>query len=125
MMCKKEPFWSKNSKDRWEQLIFNTEFLKNTLSEFSKLNCEYCGKENLKIYEWCHKSNVSDMATADHFYPKSKYEELKQNEKNLIVCCHDCNNKKKDDIWSLSEIKHPLKKSKISEIKSLEQYLLV
>ena len=60
------------------------------------------------------------MATADHFYPKSKYENLKQIEDNLVVCCHNCNNKKGDNLWSVKEIKFPLKKTKLKEIKLLE-----
>jgi len=119
-MCEKEPYWSKKNKDKWEQLIFNTNFLKKIKQEFGEINCEYCGKKNLTIYEWCQKSNVSDMATADHFYPKSKYENLKQIEDNLVVCCHNCNNKKGDNLWSVKEIKFPLKKTKLKEIKLLE-----
>jgi 5-methylcytosine-specific restriction endonuclease McrA len=122
-MCSKNPFWANKNKDKWDQLQFNTEFLKKVESECGELRCEYCGKENLKIYEWCHKTNLSDVATADHFYPKSKYPNIKQNEYNLVVSCYTCNDKKRDGIWLLDEIKFPLKNTKILEIKSLNHYL--
>lgn len=124
-MCSQNPNWAKYNKDRWSQLKFNTEFLKKMESECGGLHCEYCGKSDLKVYEWCHKSVTSDMATADHFYPKSKYDSIKQDERNMIVSCHDCNNKKRDDLWLVEEIKYPLKKTKYEEISQLSTYLLV
>ncbi len=47
------------------------------------------------------------MATADHFYPVSKYPNLKKNPRNLLVSCYSCNNQKKDKIWDKSKIKYP------------------
>lgn len=123
-MCNKNPKWAKYNKSRWSQLKFNTEFLKKMELEYGELRCEYCGKPNLKVYEWCHKSDISDMATADHFYPKSKYDSIKQDGRNIVVSCHDCNNKKQDDLWSVDMIKFPLKKTKYEEINQLYEYLL-
>ena len=74
-MCKKEPFWAKKNTEKWEQLKFNISFLKKINKKEGSLHCEYCGKEDLKVYDWCEKVKLSDVATVDHFYPKSKYKE--------------------------------------------------
>jgi 5-methylcytosine-specific restriction endonuclease McrA len=47
------------------------------------------------------------MATADHFLPRATYPELAKEYSNLKVCCHKCNQKKKDDIWDESTLKYP------------------
>ena len=49
-MCKKEPFWAKKNIEKWEQLKFNINFLKKINKKEGSLHCEYCGKENLKVY---------------------------------------------------------------------------
>ncbi len=120
MKCKNEtPFWAKKSPEKWEQLKFNTEFLKKVLREEQELKCEYCGKEDLIIYEWCQKVNPNNVATIDHFYPKSKYEDLKRNEDNLVVSCHGCNTKKKDILWDFDKLKFPIKENKIDLLKNI------
>tara|TARA_R110001592_G_scaffold104103_3_gene293014 strand:- start:5784 stop:6149 length:366 start_codon:yes stop_codon:yes gene_type:complete len=120
MKCKNEtPFWAKKSPEKWEQLKFNTEFLKKVLREEQELKCEYCGKEDLIIYEWCQKVNPNNVATIDHFYPKSKYEDLKRNGDNLVVSCHGCNTKKKDILWDFDKLKFPIKENKIDLLKNI------
>lgn len=85
--------------DKWEQLHFNYDFLKDMEIGYGPLWCVYCGKEELKIYHWREKPNYSDMATADHFIPRSEAPELSKVRSNLRVCCWDCNNKKGSDRW--------------------------
>ena len=118
-MCDEKPFWAKKNKEKWRQLSFNINFLKKINKENKGLHCEYCGKKNLKVYDWCQKLNLDDVATVDHFYPKSKYQGLKREEKNFIVSCYSCNNKKKDTLWSLDDIKYPINKVKILELKTI------
>lgn len=119
-MCSKEPFWAKKNLERWLQLKFNIEFLKKTKLEHGELHCEYCGKKDLVIYEWCEKTNNDNVATVDHFYPKSKYEDLKMNEDNFVVSCYSCNSQKEDKIWPKENIKYPFKKDKIINLISVE-----
>ena len=103
----------------FKQMLYNTKFLQHVLKQHGELHCEYCGKENLVIYDWCEKLNLSDVATVDHFYPKSKYKDLKKNKDNLVISCYDCNNKKKDVLWDVEKIKHPINKDKVSNIKKI------
>jgi 5-methylcytosine-specific restriction endonuclease McrA len=114
-MCKK-PFWAKKNTDKWLQLEFNIEFLKKTKLKHGGLHCEYCGKENLIVYEWCEKINHENVATVDHFYPKSKFEDLKMDENNFVVSCYNCNSKKRDMILSVDEIKFPLNEEKLNNL---------
>jgi len=119
MSCVGEPFWAKKNRLRWDQLEFNLSFLKETLKSNGELHCEYCGEESLIIYDWCQKVNISNVATVDHFYPKSKYDYLKKNKDNLVVSCYGCNNKKKDVLWEVEKIKYPINKNKINNIKKI------
>ena len=85
-------------------------------------NAELCKAKfvnDLKVYDWCEKVKLSDVATVDHFYPKSKYKELKKNEKNFIISCYKCNNKKRDKLWEIEKIKFPLNNSKVEELKTI------
>lgn len=86
---------------KFKQLLFNTYFLRKIKSKYGNLHCVYCGKKNLKIYHWnerrCHRD---DMATADHFIPKSINPDIfAMDESNLRVACSNCNNKKADYYW--------------------------
>jgi 5-methylcytosine-specific restriction endonuclease McrA len=119
MPCVGEPFWAKKKRIRWDQLKFNLSFLKETLSSNGELHCEYCGKQSLVIYDWCEKVDLSNVATVDHFYPKSKYQSLKKDKDNLVVSCYSCNNKKKDMLWEVEKIEYPIDKDKISNIKKI------
>ena len=83
MPCVGEPFWAKKKRIRWDQLKFNLSFLKETLSSNGELHCEYCGKQSLVIYDLCEKVDLSNVATVDHFYPKSKYQSLKKDKDNF------------------------------------------
>lgn len=111
-----KPSWAYGKEERWNQLEFNKNFLRKVENECGTLFCEYCGKGDLVIYEWWEKSNHTIMATVDHFYPVSKFNKLKQNEKNFIVSCVVCNTKKKDDIWDVESIKHPRNNEIISTL---------
>jgi 5-methylcytosine-specific restriction endonuclease McrA len=118
-MCKKEPFWAKKNGERWSQLQFNLKFLREQKLKYGDIHCEYCGKKDLIIYDWCENTNLIDVATVDHFYPKSKYDSLKQEEKNFVIACYSCNSNKKDDMWDFMEIKYPLNNEKIEELKAI------
>ena len=95
--------------EKFKQMLFNTKFLQDMLKKYGELHCEYCGKKNLRLYHWKHDKIKSyhDMATADHFLPRAVYPELSKDYDNLKVCCHKCNQKKKDDIWDESTLKFP------------------
>jgi 5-methylcytosine-specific restriction endonuclease McrA len=115
-MCNTKPFWAKKNEEKWLQLKFNIDFLKNTKIKYGELHCEYCGKKDLVIYDWCEKINHYDVATVDHFYPKSKYREYKRDEKNFIVSCYSCNSQKEDKIWPKEAIKFPLNEEKLNNL---------
>src|SRR3954469_25512529 len=52
----------------FQQMLFNTQFLRDMQKLHGKLWCVYCGKKGLKIYHWQENDKVhSIMATADHF----------------------------------------------------------
>lgn len=95
--------------DKFKQMLFNTKFLQHMRDKYGELHCEYCGKKNLRLYHWKYDKIKShhDMATADHFLPRALYPELAKDYDNLKVCCHKCNQKKKDDIWDESTLKYP------------------
>ena len=118
-MCKKEPFWAKKNEEKWSQLKFNINYLKKKVLEHEKLHCEYCGKKDLKVYDWCEVVNLDDVATVDHFYPKSKFDDLKKEEKNFVIACYSCNNKKRDNLWETNEIKFPLEENKINQLQKI------
>lgn len=115
-MCEENPSWSNKKIDKWIQLKTNTDFLKSIIDNYGSLHCEYCGKSDLKLYGWCEKSNREDMATVDHFYPKSKFTHLSLDQRNFIVSCYECNSKKEDKLVTVDFIKFPLKLSKINEL---------
>ena len=101
----KRPKWSYKYPERWDRLQLHYNFLKKTEVDCGTLWCEYCGLSDLKIYAWYDKPNRLDMATVDHFFPKSKYPELANEETNFIVSCSHCNENKKDGIWSENDVK--------------------
>lgn len=105
---------------KFKQITFNTEFLYGILNEYNELHCEYCGKPDLIIYDWFERNKIKDqMATADHFFPKSLDRALLAMEiKNLVVCCFNCNNKKADKIWKTDTLRFPYPETinKINEL---------
>lgn len=113
------PSWGKKNPEKWERLKFNRDYLKKLEKKHGNLHCEYCGLPDLVIYEWYEKPNRSNMATVDHFYPKSKFESLTLNEDNFIVSCDPCNSKKSDTLWDLEKIEYPLCESKLEKLNSL------
>lgn len=114
----KEPFWAKKNLERWEQLEFNTLTLLNIEDEEDTLHCEYCNKQNLKVYQWYEKAKREDAATADHFYAKCNYPHLAKNDKNIVVACMDCNEKKDDKEPNIEDVKYP-RKDTIENLKGL------
>ena len=102
----KKPWWAKKNEEKWEQLLFNYNLLTEIKKKNGELHCEYCGKPELKIYKWYERLNKKDVATVDHFLPKSQYPDLAKEPTNLIVCCDSCNNKKGDKLWEESTIKY-------------------
>ena len=94
---------------KFKQMLFNTKFLQFMIKEYGELHCEYCGKKDLVLYHWKYDKvkNNDDMATVDHFLPRATYPELAKDYDNLKVCCHKCNQEKKDDIWDKSTLKFP------------------
>ena len=94
---------------KFKQMLFNTKFLQHMLKEHGELHCEYCGKEDLRLYHWKYDKvkSYDDMATADHFLPRATHPELAKDFDNLKVCCHKCNQDKKDDLWEETTLKHP------------------
>jgi 5-methylcytosine-specific restriction endonuclease McrA len=85
---------------RFEQLLFNSYFLRKMKSTYKKLHCVYCGRKNLRIYHWNEFAGRKyDMATADHFIPKSVNPTVAMDVENLRVACHHCNSKKGSYYW--------------------------
>ena len=76
-------------------------------------------KEYINTFLKTQKVNLNDVATVDHFYPKSKFEYLKKEEKNFVISCYECNNKKRDKLWEIEKIKYPLNNNKITELKKI------
>lgn len=114
----------KNNPDkvsRYKVMLNNLKFLKDSLKEKGELECEYCGKRPLIIYDinpgvitksmiedknyrFNTAFNPKDGATCDHKNPKSKGGD-KFAYTNLAVCCSVCNNRKDDmdyDSWMKS-----------------------
>ena len=85
----------------FEQLLFNTYFLRRMKSIHKDLHCVYCGKKNLRIYHWNeYAGERNNMATADHFIPKSLNPKVfSMDEGNLRVACSKCNTKKGSYYW--------------------------
>ena len=100
-----KPRWAHKYPERWDRLKLHYNFLKKVEDEHGTLWCEYCGLEGLVVYPWNKPPNRSDMATVDHFLPKSKYPDLANEETNFIVACSKCNESKKDDLWTEETVK--------------------
>lgn len=83
---------------RYKQIVFNMNFLKKMRELHKKLHCVYCGRDDLQISE-LYEKRKSNVATTDHFLPRSLYPDLEFQESNLRVCCDKCNCKKAQNIW--------------------------
>ena len=104
----KDEFWFYENNKRGPQLLFNTQFLEGIQKTYKELHCEFCGKAHLRIYKWFENKRIDDMATADHFFPKSHdKEKLSFEIKNLVVACEKCNNKKGSQLWQLDSLRFP------------------
>ena len=90
-----------------EQLVFNTKFIQSIKERYNELHCEFCGKD-LVLYYWWETNKRGDMATADHFFPKSlDKERLSFEKRNIVVACDDCNSNKKAQLHRISSVKYP------------------
>lgn len=65
-------------------------FQRNFIEGLGQNFCEYCGKKNLQSID----QNKHDFRTVDHIVPRSKGGSCEQ--KNLAVCCRECNRAKSD-----------------------------
>lgn len=97
----------------YDQMMFNTEWLRSIETKYGELHCEYCGRQNLKIIPWYEKPDIHIMATTDHFYPKKKYPHLARDTKNFVVACHRCNNNKKAKKYTKNDIRFPYPEERI------------
>jgi len=89
-----------------EQLLFNTQHVHGELDRCGSLRCVFCGKQNLVIYRWDDKNkNLNNMATTDHFNPKSNGGAAKDL-KNCVVACYRCNRKKLSNKWSIRTLRY-------------------
>lgn len=91
----------------WQiRLFYHFNFLIKTLNNSNgNLICVYCGKQHLKIQAVGTTIPQEQMATVDHFNPKSKGG-AHFDEDNMVVACFKCNNKKKDKIVSVDTLKY-------------------
>lgn len=99
------------SAERLRRIEFNHKFAKKILRIYGELHCVYCGRDDLTIHHWKEFYHGDDVATVDHFLPKSVYPLLVEDESNLFICCKKCNEEKGDKIWSKDTIKFPYKKN--------------
>lgn len=76
-------------------LDFRKKFLEDKKKKYGSLVCVYCGQKDLEMDTEGHPP--SKQATIDHVFPLSKGGE-KYDEKNLVVSCRVCNEKKGDEI---------------------------
>lgn len=88
--------------DHWSQAIFNITWLRDMELSYGPLWCSYCGKEELRIYDFHEKQYLHNMATVDHYIARSKAPELSRDRSNLRVACWKCNNKKADKTWKVN-----------------------
>ncbi len=90
----------------YKQVMFNKAFLEKKLKEKGFLQCAFCGKKDLIVYDMFDPNkSKSNMATADHFLPKDKGGDA-FNEANLVVACEPCNSKKANKIYALDTLKY-------------------
>jgi len=43
--------WKHRRPEKWRRLKFNDQFMQYMEKEFGELHCEFCGKQNLKIFK--------------------------------------------------------------------------
>ena len=80
--------------------VFRAAFLKREKEERGVLRCHYCGREGL-LEDVAEVPGLASpmLATVDHVVPVSKGGALKD-ERNLVVACYPCNQRKADGEWS-------------------------
>lgn len=99
-------FFEKKYPNKYAKMIFNYNFLLKMKKLYNTLHCVYCNRF-VKIYQFSfRRSRKGDVATADHFLPKSLHPDLEFQESNLRVCCTRCNSRKGQELW---EEKFPYK----------------
>lgn len=89
-----------------KRLEFNTYFLETMKEIRGSLICVFCGQDNLKVYNFRSVyKNYDRMATADHFFPKSRGgQEFKFT--NLVPACWKCNTDKSNSIYPEESLKY-------------------
>ena len=89
-------------KPHWKILLSaQSEFMRKTHKHNPNLVCVYCGKENLK-----RQGKKNELATVDHFFPKSLDGVDPINQNNFVVACSKCNGEKSNLIYSLDSLKY-------------------
>ena len=97
---------------QFEQMTYNTNWLKYMNKKYGELHCEYCGK-TLQIFEWHEKPNLDILATTDHFFPKVKFPQFQKEYGNFVVSCHYHNTQKRANIINKYKIKFPYPEERI------------
>lgn len=82
-----ERLYAKQEHRQWMRERKN--FLAEEVKKNGVLRCYYCGRDDLKI----NSKNRGDIATVDHFVPKSGGGDPCAHT-NFRVCCSSCNKKK-------------------------------
>jgi 5-methylcytosine-specific restriction endonuclease McrA len=109
------------SSDRHSKARENMSYLK-LLKMHKDLQCSYCGKEGLVIYEFQAKGKQhSNMATVDHFIPSSKGGSSKP--ENLVVACWNCNHLKKDKVFPVESLKSLCSMATFREVEKYNRIL--
>lgn len=92
------------------QALFNMAYLKEMEKVYGTLHCAYCGKQDLRVFEFSERKQRSIMATVDHILPRAKHPELAFTKSNLTVACDKCNTSKGENY---SQIKFPYDDTRI------------
>jgi 5-methylcytosine-specific restriction endonuclease McrA len=87
-----------------KRILLSNNYLKYIRKKFGELHCEKCGLNNLRIKRVKTKAH-NKMATIDHWFPISKFENLQDKFANLRVMCVKCNTKKGNKIIKKEDLK--------------------
>ena len=94
-----EKHWAQ---DLREWLAFRKEYLQKVAKDRGKLECAYCGRDDLvegyhAFKDRNRNAKIENLATIDHIVPLSK-DGPRYEEENLCVACRSCNEKKADNL---------------------------
>ena len=87
LLCDK---YTEESISQW--LKFKDEYIKEYLKEHDKLECAYCGRDDLVIENEGRRQHAN-LATLDHIHPLSKGGS-KYDPENIAIACYKCNQEK-------------------------------